>query len=72
VAVSRKAGSSDLVREGENGCLFGPTDEKGLAACLEKVLETIPCGRPVTLRENLLPYRFETCIQDLLKEINSL
>lgn len=72
VIVSRKAGSSDLVREGKNGCLFGPMDEKGLAACLEKQLETIPFGRPVTLRENLLPYRFETCIQDLLKEINSL
>jgi len=72
VAVSRKAGSSDLVREGENGYLFDPWDEKGLAACLEKLLETLPPVRPVTLRENLLPYRFETCIQDLLKEINSL
>ena len=29
-------------------------------------------GRPLVLRENLLPYRFETCISDLLKEINSL
>ena len=72
VAVSRKAGSSDLVREGENGYLFDPLDEKGLTACLEKLLETLPDGRPVTLRENLLPYRFETCIQDLLKEINAL
>ena len=72
VVVSRQAGSSDLVREGENGCLFDPVDEKGLTACMEKLLETLPPGRPVALRENLLPYRFETCIQDLLKEINLL
>ena len=72
VAVSRKVGSSDLVREGENGYLFDPMDEKGLAACLEKLLEPLPAGRPLALRENLLPYRFETCIQDLMKEINSI
>ena len=72
VVVSRQAGSSDLVREGENGCLFDPVDEKGLTACMEKLLETLHPGRPVALRENLLPYRFETCIQDLLKEINLL
>ncbi len=72
VAVSRKTGSSDLVREGENGYLFDPMDGDSLTACLEKLVESIPAGRPVFLRENLLPYRFETSIHDLLKEINSL
>ena len=72
VVVSRKAGSADLVREGENGYLFNPKDEKELSACLLKLLEELASGRPLALRENLLPYRFETCISDLLKEINSL
>ena len=72
VVVSRKAGSADLVREGENGYLFNPKDEKELSACLLKLLEELAPGRPLALRENLLPYRFETCISDLLKEINSL
>ena len=72
VVVSRKAGSADLVREGENGYLFDPKDEKGLSACLVKLLDELAPGRPLALRENLLPYRFETCISDLLKEINSL
>ena len=72
VVVSRKAGSADLVREGENGYLFDPKDEKGLSACLAKLLDELSPGRPIVLRDNLLPYRFETCISDLLKEINSL
>ena len=72
VVVSRKAGSADLVRAGENGYLFDPKDEKGLSACLAKLLDELSPGRPIVLRENLLPYRFETCISDLLKEINSL
>ena len=72
VVVSRKAGSANLVREGENGYLFDPKDEKELSACLVKLLDELVPGRPLALRENLLPYRFETCISDLLKEINSL
>lgn len=72
VVVSRKAGSADLVREGENGYLFDHKDEKDLSACLENLLEEMTPGRPLVLRENLLPYRFEACISGLLKEINSL
>lgn len=72
VAVSRKAGSSDLVREGENGLIFDPFDVPGLTGCLERLLDGMPENRPLSLRKNLLPYRFETCIQDLLKEINPL
>lgn len=72
VVVSRKAGSSDLIREGENGLVFDPFDVSGLANCLEMLLDGVPENRTLSLRENLLPYRFETCMQDLLKEINSL
>lgn len=72
VVVSRKAGSCDLVREGQNGLVFDPFDVTGLTCRLERLLDALPENRPLTLRENLLPYRFETCMQDLLKEINSL
>ena len=72
VVVSGRAGSKDLVREGENGFLFNPSDVSGLTDCIGRLLEEIPLNRPLSLRENLLPYRFETCIQALLKEINSL
>lgn len=72
VIVSRKAGSSDLVREGDNGYVIAPSNESGLTDCLLRLLETLPANRSLYLRENLLPYRFETCIHDLLKEINSL
>ena len=72
VAVSRRAGSSDLVREGETGFVFDPSDEAGLTAGLAALLDTVPIGRPIQLRENLLPYRFSTCIQALMDEINTL
>ena len=72
VVVSGKAGSCDLVREGENGLVFDPFDVTGLTCRLERLLDALPENRPLTLRENLLPYCFDTCMQDLLKEINSL
>lgn len=72
VVVSRKAGSSDLVLEGKNGYMIDPDDRKGLTDRLRRLLDEVPKNRPLCLRENLLPYRFETCINGLLKEINSL
>lgn len=72
VAVSNRAGSKDLVREGVNGFVFEPSDVTSLTDGLGRLLEDVPLNRPLCLRENLLPYRFETCIQALLKEINSL
>lgn len=72
VVVSSRAGSRDLVREGENGYIVDPMDVQGLSDALERLLETVETGRELTLRENLLPYRFETCIDDLIERINSL
>lgn len=72
VAVSSRAGSKDLVREWVNGFVFEPSDVTSLTDGLGRLLEEVPLNRPLSLRENLLPYRFETCIQALLKEINSL
>ena len=72
VVVSRKAGSSDLVREGENGYVVDPTDTDALTACIGRLLDTVPAGRPLVLRENLLPYSFQPCVQGLIQEIKSL
>lgn len=72
VVVSRKAGSSDLVREGENGYLIDPMDVAGLTDRIGRLLETVPSDRPSVLRKNLLPYRFEDCINRLIQEILAL
>lgn len=72
VIVSEKAGSSDLVRDGENGFVVDPMDADAMTANLYKLLEGVPMGRPLALRENLLPYRFENCIEDLIRNITSL
>lgn len=72
VAVSARAGSCDLVREGENGYVVDPMDVDGWTGCLERLLDTVPSGRPLVLRENLLPYRFRDCMDDLIEGIKTL
>ena len=72
VVVSSRAGSRDLVREGENGYVVDPMDVQGLFRALDCLLDSVETGRELSLRENLLPYRFETCIDDLIGRINSL
>lgn len=72
VIVSEKAGSVDLVREGENGFQVPPTDIPALTDRIGKLLDEIPSGRTLTLRENQLPYRFETCIQALIEKLKLL
>jgi len=72
VVVSRKAGSSGLVREGENGYCVEPDDESGLTERIGLLLDAVPAGRSLTRRENLLPFRFESCMQELINEINML
>ncbi len=72
VIVSRLAGSADLVQEGENGFVVDPLDADAMTARLRELLEGIPSGRPLSLRDNLLPYRFEDCIEGLISKIKSL
>ena len=72
VVVSRKAGSANLVREGENGYVVPPTDVTALTERIGKLLDEIPYGRPLTLRKNQLPYRFETCIRALIEKLKTL
>ena len=72
VVVSRKAGSADLVREGENGFVVDPTDVDGLTERLGQLLDAVPFRRPPILRENLLPYRFADCVDRLIESINAL
>lgn len=72
VVVSLKAGSADLVREGENGFRVPPTDIPALTDRIGKLLDEVPSGRPLTLRRNWLPYRFETCIRELIEKLKVL
>lgn len=58
VVVSRKAGSSSLVREGKNGYTVDPQDIAFMTDCISRLLAEVPSGRPLTLRDNLLPCRF--------------
>ena len=39
VVASRVGGILDLVKEGQNGCLFEPGDEQGLSLAIKKLLE---------------------------------
>lgn len=72
VVVSSRAGSSDLVREGENGYVVDPSDAAGLTDRLSRLLETVEAGRTLTLRENLHPYRFADCAERLLEGLKAL
>lgn len=69
VVVSRKAGSSSLVREGENGFVIAPDNVAAMTECIDKLLKQVPVGRPLSLRENLLPCTFEAGIRDLLEAL---
>lgn len=69
VVVSRKAGSSSLVRAGENGFIVAPDDVTAMTECIDTLLKQVPVGRPLRLRENLLPCRFETAITALLEAL---
>ena len=66
VVVSRKAGSSSLVREGENGYLVDPTDVSGMTEALSRLLKDLSAGRKLVLRENLHQYRFVDSFRSLL------
>lgn len=69
VVVSGKAGSSSLVREGENGFVVSPDNVATITECIDKLLKQVPVGRPLSLRENLLPCTFEAGIRDLLEAL---
>ena len=69
VVVSRKAGSSSLVREGVNGYVVDPDDPQAMTECIDKLLKQIPDRRPLSLRENLLPCSFVASITTLLEAL---
>ena len=69
VAVSRKAGSSVLVREGENGSVVDPEDPAALADRIEALLDGIPDGRCPDVRPNLHPFNYEPAVNALLESL---
>lgn len=72
VVVSRKAGSCDLVRVGENGYVVDPNDVQAMTVAISHLLDTVENGRALSLRENLHPYRFEDCVRGVIDGIRSL
>lgn len=72
VVVSDRAGSTDLVREGENGYVFQPRDVDGLTGRLDALLQGLSPGRPLSLRPSLLPYRFGACFENVLRTLENL
>ena len=69
VVVSRKAGSSALVQEGVNGYVVHPNDIHAMTERIDTLLKQVPDGRPLSLRENLLPCSFEASITTLLEAL---
>lgn len=72
VVVSRKAGSADLVQEGENGYLVDPSDVAALTDRIGRLLDKETSDRPLILRENLHPYRFADYADRLIEGLCSL
>ena len=66
VLVSRLAGSSALVIDGENGAVFDPFSVEELRALLERFLRRTVAGRPLQMRPSLLPVRFKDCFDQLV------
>ena len=69
VVVSSKAGSSSLVREGGNGYVVAPDDVAAMTERIDTLLKQVPVGRPLSLRENLLPCSFEASVNALLEAL---
>ena len=69
VVVSSKAGSSSLVREGGNGYVVAPDDVVAMTERIDALLKQVPVGRPLRLRENLLPCSFEASVNALLEAL---
>lgn len=59
VVVSRKAGSSSLVKDGINGYTVDSQDFEAISDRISRLLAEVHSDRPIALRESLLPYKFE-------------
>ena len=69
VVVSERAGSAFLVKEGESGSVVDPLDTEALADALRFWTEKAAVGRPLQLRDDLLPVRFDTLFKTLAHEL---
>lgn len=69
VVVSRKAGSSALVRAGKNGYIVDPDDIEAMTESIGAILEEVPDNRPLVLRGNLLSCCFEASITALMEAL---
>ncbi len=66
VIVSRRAGSSFLVQEGVNGSVIDPSDVFSLEGALKNWLSRSEAGRPLKLRDSLIPVAFRRSFDELI------
>lgn len=71
VVVSSRAGSSFLVREGENGSVIEPGDTAAFVAALHRWTDNLAAPRPLSLRENLLPVSFRDLFDTLKNDLSN-
>lgn len=67
--VSEHAGSSCLINE-NNGCIVKPFDIKGMANTIDKAMSRIVSSGNVTLKENRMPFLFDSIIDKVISELN--
>ena len=73
MALARRLASGrPRAGRGEAECQVDPTDEAGLTERIGRLLDGVGTARPLTLRENLHPYRFADCAGKLTDFLGGL
>lgn len=68
--ISKHAGSSSLVEEGENGNTIEPTDVIQMSSLIKMALLSIePQKTPLSIKQNRMPRPFETYYNELKQEL---
>ena len=65
--VSERAGSSCLIRDGQNGFITNPIDEREISRYIRMILDVSENKCIEKLRHNLMPYTFKERFDDMLK-----
>ena len=69
VAVSARAGSAFLVKEGLNGTVFNPESVPEMTAALNRLLSGPVREGPVRLRDSLMPMEFLPTLEQMLSQL---
>lgn len=73
VLVSKNAGSNCLVKNGENGYIINPKDNRDYIGRLKQLLmSTTPITLPLSVKSNQMQESFSVCTNRLITKINTL